>query len=65
MSQTLKARFPQLDIQEGAQLEAEEKINAEKITSDLGLVLHSAQSTLTDMAVTAIQLGIAEPKMRA
>lgn len=56
-------RFPHYDIPDAERSpETEEKINNDKAYKELGLSVLPIGSTLIDMAVTMIQLGIAKPK---
>ena len=60
----LQDRFPKFAIQNGAEKDAEKKMDGAKVREELGLQLKPPSVTLIDMAVTAIQLGLAKPKLR-
>ncbi len=61
---TLRARFPQFAIPDGAEEAPETTIDNSKATRELGLQLTPLAVTLVDMAVTLIALGIAVPKLK-
>lgn len=62
ISDTLKERFPGFAIPDGLDVTSTEKdINNSKVQAELGLSITPVKSTLVDMAVAAIQLGIAKP----
>ena len=60
----LQARFPHFAIQNGAEKEAEDRMDGAKVWQELNLQLKPPSVTLIDMAVTAIQLGLAKPRLR-
>ena len=58
-------RFPEYEFPEGEASEPAEKINNSRVQAELGLALTPVKETLTDMAATLIQLGLAQPKPRS
>jgi hypothetical protein len=61
VSGVLRSRFPGLPIQEATDDTQADKMDNSRVQQGLGLVLRNPASTLVDMAVTAIQLGLAKP----
>ena len=64
IARTLQARFPQYDIPDGVDELPETTIDNSKAQRVLGLQLTPLATTLVDMAVTLIELGIATPKLK-
>jgi nucleoside-diphosphate-sugar epimerase len=64
ISRTLQQRFPQFAIPDGEEAEAETTIDNVRVMSDLGLRFTPLATTLVDMAVTLVALGIAVPKLK-
>ena len=64
IARTLQARFPQYDIPDGVDELPETTIDNSKAQRVLGLQLTPLATTLVDMAVTLIALGIATPKLK-
>lgn len=65
ISAWLQERFPEYEFPEGEASEPAEKINNSRVQAELGLALTPVKETLTDMAATLIQLGLAQPKPRS
>jgi nucleoside-diphosphate-sugar epimerase len=61
---TLRERFPAFAIPDGEDEPSETTIDNSKAIRELGLQLTPLATTLVDMAVTLIALGIATPKLR-
>ena len=57
-------RFPEYAFPEGEASEPAELINNSRVQAELGLALTPVKETLTDMAATLIQLGLAQPQPR-
>jgi nucleoside-diphosphate-sugar epimerase len=64
IASTLQQRFPQFAIPDGEEAEAETSIDNTRAVSELKLSLTPLATTLVDMAVTLIALGIAVPKLK-
>ena len=65
VSETLRTRFPGLPIQEATDDTQGDKMDNSRVQEGLGLIHRDPASTLVDMAVTAIQLGLAKPTAAA
>lgn len=65
VSGVLRTRFPELSIQEATDDTLGDKMDNSRVQKGLGLLLRDPSSTLVDMAVTAIQLGLAKPTAMA
>lgn len=64
ISEWLQERFPQYEIPTGDEKPENEAIDNSKILG-LGLAITPLKETFIDMAVTLIQLGLAQPKSKA
>ena len=63
ISSWLKERFPEFGFDEVKETGgAEEKMDSSKVKQELGLALTPVKETIIDMAVTLIQLGLAQPR---
>lgn len=63
--EVLKGRFPEFQFGESeTQEESTQVVNPSKAIGELGLRITPVQSTLIDMAVTMIVLGVAQPRRK-
>ena len=64
ISRILRQRFPEFDLPEGQECATAQSVDNRRVQTELGLQITPLATTLVDMAVTMIALGIAVPRLK-